>query len=252
MGNILSELVIRERDKSMEVGVREAAGLLNVSEKTIYRWIKHNKLPAFKVNEQYKFNRSEILEWATSQRVNVSAEIFSEPAGKDKVPIPGLADALRSGGIHYRIGGQDKSSVLESAINVMPLPEEVDKQFLLKVLLARESLGSTGIGNGVAIPHVRNPIVMHIPCPMITLCFLEHPVEFDALDGKPVHTLFTMVSPTISAHLNLLSKLSFALRRPAFSELIVRQGTREEILKAVGELDNAVSSKKEEVSEGDV
>jgi len=240
-----------ERDKSMDVGVRDAAGLLNVSEKTIYRWIKHNKLPAFRVNEQYRFSRSEILEWATSQRVNVSAEIFNEP-GKDKIPIPSLLDALKSGGIHYRIGGQDKSSVLKSAIDVMPLPEEVDKQFLLKVLLARESLGSTGIGNGVAIPHVRNPIVMHIPRPMITLCFLEHPVEFDALDGKPVHTLFSMVSPTISAHLNLLSKLAFALRRPVFSELIIRQGTREEILQAVGEIDNAVPINKKASDEGDV
>jgi len=93
---------------------------------------------------------------------------------------------------------------------------------------------------------------MHIPRPMITLCFLEHPVEFDALDGKPVHTLFSMVSPTISAHLNLLSKLAFALRRPVFSELIIRQGTREEILQAVGEIDNAVPINKKASDEGDV
>jgi len=233
----------------MEVGVRDAAGLLNVSEKTIYRWIKDSKLPAYKINEQYRFNRSEILEWATSQRINVSADIFAEP-GNDKSTIPGLEDALRSGGIHYRIEGADKNSVLKSAIDIMPLPEEVDKTFLLRVLLARESLGSTGMGNGVAIPHVRNPIVMHIPRPMITLCFLDTPVEFDALDGKPVHTLFTMVSPTISAHLSLLSKLAFALRRPEFSGVIVRQGSRDEILRAAHDIDNAVPQKKTEPAEG--
>jgi len=235
----------------MEIGVRDVAGLLNVSEKTIYRWVKHNKLPAFRINEQYRFNRSEILEWATSQRVNVSADIFNE-TGDAKIPIPGLEDALKAGGIHYRVSGADKSSVLKSAIDVMPLPDEVDKQFLLKVLLARESLGSTGIGNGVAIPHVRNPIVMHIPRPMITLCFLENPVDFDAIDGCPVHTLFTMVSPTISAHLSLLSKLAYALRRPAFVNVVVRRGTREEILKAVGEIDTVVPGRKEELAEGDV
>ena len=70
--------------------------------------------------------------------------------------------------------------------------------------MARESLGSTGIGDGIAIPHVRNPIVMHIPRPTITLCFLEHPIDFGALDGQPVHTLFTIVSPTVRAHLHLL------------------------------------------------
>jgi hypothetical protein len=41
--------------------------------------------------------------------------------------------------------------------------------------------------------------VMHIPRPMVTLCFLEQPVEFGAMDGQPVHTLFTIVSPTIRA-----------------------------------------------------
>lgn len=235
-------VVHAERVKVMEIGVRDTAGLLNVSEKTIYRWIKDSKLPAFKVNEQYRFNRAEILEWATSQRVNVSAEIFSEPKN-GKLPIPGLEDALRSGGIHYRIEGSDKNSVLKSAIDIMPLPEEVDKPFLLRVLLARESLGSTGFGNGIAIPHVRNPIVMHIPRPMITLCFLETPVDFDALDGKPVNTLFTMVSPTISAHLNLLSKLAFALRYPVFASVIAKQGSREEILKTAHEIDNVVPHK---------
>ena len=223
----------------MQLGVREAADLMDVSEKTIYRWIKQSKLPAFRINEQYRFNRAELLEWATSQRINVSADIFAEQ-DKSKAPIPGLTEALRAGGIHYRVGGTDKDSVLKSAIEVMPLPEEVDKAFLLRVLVARESLGSTGIGDGIAIPHVRNPIVMHIPRPMITLCFLEHAIEFGALDGKPVHTLFTMVSPTVSAHLSLLSKLAFSLRHPQFADVIARQGTREEIIEATSLIDRSV------------
>ena len=85
------------------------------------------------------------------------------------------------------------------------------------MILARESLGSTGFGGGIAIPHVRNPIVLHIPRPMITLCFLETPIEFGAIDGMPVHTLFTLVSPTVRAHLHLLSRLTYGLRLPDFS-----------------------------------
>ncbi len=214
----------------MELSVKDSARLLKVSEKTIYRWVKQGKLPTYRVNEQYRFNRAELLEWATSQRINVSVEIFSEP-DSGKSHIAGLAESLRAGGIHYRIGGADKTSVLKSIVDVMLLPEEVDRQFLLQVLLARESLGSTAVGNGIAVPHVRNPIVMHIPRPMATLCFLEHPIEFGALDGQPVHTLFTIVSPTIKAHLHLLSRLAFALRQSAFAEVIARQGSREEILR---------------------
>jgi mannitol/fructose-specific phosphotransferase system IIA component (Ntr-type) len=90
----------------------------------------------------------------------------------------------------------------------------VDREFLYKVLLARESLGSTGIGDGIAIPHVRNPIVLHLSRPIVTLCFLERPVDFGALDGQPVNTLFTLISPTVRAHLHLLSRLAFTLRDP--------------------------------------
>ena len=212
---------------------------MNVSEETLFRWIKQEKLPAFKLNEQYRFNRAELLEWATAHRINVSTDIFSKP-DKGKAPLLGLADALKAGGIHYRVGGTDKETVLKCAIDVMPLSEDVDKSFLLRVLVARESQGSTGIGDGIAIPHVRNPIVMHIPRPMVTLCFLEHAVEFGALDGKPVHTMFTMVSPTINVHLSLLSKLAFALRDPAFSGVIARQGTCEEILASASSIDNSV------------
>jgi PTS system nitrogen regulatory IIA component len=222
----------------MELSVQDSARLLSVSEKTIYRWVKQGKLPAYRVNEQYRFNRAELLEWATSQRVNVSAEIFNEP--HSGFAPAGLVDSLRAGGIHYRVGGKDKSEVLRSAVDLMPLPDKVDRQFLLQVLLARESLGSTAIGNGIALPHVRNPVVMHVGRPMVTLCFLEKPIEFGALDGQPVHTLFTMLSPTVRAHLHMLACLSFALQQPAFSEVIVREGSREEIFAACESVDQSI------------
>ena len=221
----------------MQLGVREAANILTVSEKTIYRWIKEGKLPAYRINEQYRFNRAELLEWATSNRINVSPDIFKEASGPGVTDTPTLEEALRGGGIHYRLGGKDKAAVLGSVVEQMHLPEEVNRQFLLQVLLARESLGSTGVGDGIAIPHVRNPIVMHIPRPTITLCFLESPIDFGAIDGKPVHTLFTIVSPTIRAHLHLLSRLAFVLPEKSFREILLRQGTREEILSEVHRLE---------------
>lgn len=223
---------------------------MNVSEETIYHWIEQDKLPASRINGQYRLNRAELLEWATAQRIHIPADIFGEP-DKGKTPTPGLSDALKAGGIHYHVGGADKEAALKSAIDLMPLPDDVDKTFLLHVLVARESLGSTGIGDGIAIPHVRNPIVMHIPRPMVTLCFLEQAVEFGALDGKPVHTLFTMVNPTIKAHLSLLSKLAFALSHPPFAGIIARRGTREEILEGAALIDSRVPRRNGVSTEGE-
>jgi PTS system nitrogen regulatory IIA component len=223
----------------MEITVRDAAHLLNVSEKSIYRWIKQGKLPAFKISEQYRFNRTELLEWATAEKLNVSPDIFREPDGTSD-EMPTIEEALQTGGVYYRIEGSDKESVLRMVVEHMRLPDEVDREFLLQVLLAREELGSTSIGDGIAIPHVRNPVVLHVPRPSMTLCFLETPIEFGAIDGKPVHALFTLVSPTIRGHLHLLSRLSFTLRNDRFVEIIRRQAIREDILNEVRRIENGL------------
>ncbi len=223
----------------MQLGVREAAAILNVSEKTIYRWIRDGKLPAYRVNEQYRLNRAELLEWATAQKVQVSPEIFAEPEGGG-TPMPSLNEAIRTGGIYYRVAGTDRASMLGAVVELMRLPDEVDRKFLLEVLLARESLGSTGIGGGIAIPHVRNPIVLHIPQPMICLCFLEHAIDFAAIDGKPVHTVFTLVSPTVRAHLHMLSRLGYILREPRTAALLAAQASRDQILAAIEQAEAAL------------
>lgn len=215
----------------MQIDVKEAARLLTISEKTVYRWIRQGILPAYRINDQYRFNRAELLEWATARRINVSPDIF-KAVETDAAPLPSLEEAIRDGGIHYRVAGESREQVLASVVGLMQLPTEVDRGFLLSVLLARESLGSTGIGDGIAIPHVRNPIVLHIPRPAITLCFLETPIDFGAIDGKPVRTLFTLVSPTVRAHLHLLSRLTWALRQPEFRAPIAEAAARDRILAA--------------------
>lgn len=212
----------------MQLVVRDVARLFNVSEKTVYRWIDQGILPAYRINDQYRFNRAELLEWATSRRMNVSPEIFAEPESS-ATPLPGLVDALQAGGVFYRIGGTNKETVLRAVVETLRLPEEVDRDFLLRVLLAREALESTGIGDGIAIPHVRNPVVLHVSRPMVTLCFLEQAVDFGALDGKPVNIVFSLISPTVRAHLRLLSRLSFALQDSGFKAVIAQQGSRDEI-----------------------
>ncbi|MBI5866626.1 MAG: PTS sugar transporter subunit IIA [Planctomycetes bacterium] len=212
----------------MRLTVRDASKLLQVSEKTVYRWINQHMVPAYLINGQYRFNRAELLEWATSRRIQVSVDILAEPEGGE-VPCPGVAEALEAGGVFYRVDGHDRESALRAVVQFMRLPDEVDRDFLLRVLVAREALGSTGIGAGIAIPHVRNPIVLHVPRPSITLCFLEQAIEFGALDGEPVRALFTVISPTIRAHLYMISRLAFALRDADFKGAILREASRDEI-----------------------
>ncbi|RUL85818.1 PTS sugar transporter subunit IIA [Tautonia sociabilis] len=224
----------------MNLSVRETARLLSVSEKTIYRWIKQQSIPAYRVQEQYRFNRAEILEWATSRRLSVSSELLSEPEALGQ-PVPSLVEALEAGGVHYRISGTDKESVLRELVQLLRLPGEVDREFLLRVLLAREAMASTAVGEGIAIPHVRNPVVLHIDRPTIALGFLERPIDYGALDGHPVSILFAIISPTTRAHLHLLSTLTFVLRDAQVRRSLSTQAPRQVILAQVREAEGRLA-----------
>lgn len=210
----------------MELNVRDAARLLGSSEKQVYRWIDEGEIPFYKINDQPRFNRAELLEWATARRMPVSVEVFHD-GGEDG---PGLVEALNAGGVHADVQGTDRESVLRAVVGLLRLPASIDREFLVQVLLAREAMGSTGIGEGIAIPHVRNPVVLNGVRPSITVCYLANPVQFDAVDGQPVHTIFSMISPTIRGHLRLLARLSWALHAPGFKAAVLRRATEAEIL----------------------
>jgi len=216
----------------MDLSVHDVTRLLNVSEKTIYRWISQGSLPTYRINHQYRFNRAELLQWALNQKVSLSPEVLREDAGESG-PLPSLSEAIESGGIHYRVAGKDKAGILRAVVDLLRLPEDPDRAFLHQVLLAREAMGSTGVGDGVAIPHARNPIILNVRHPVVMLCFLEAPVDFGAVDGQPVRTLFTLITPTVRSHLHLLSRLAFMLRDAQFKELLDRPALRDELLEAL-------------------
>jgi len=211
----------------MKLSVKDAAALMGVAPKTIYRWIQDSGLPAYRIEGQYRLNRTLLLEWARAKRINVAVPLFDEPSSG---PMPALVDALRDGGIFYRVEGNDVPSVLRSVVGLLRLPEIVDREFVLQALMARERLQSTGIGDGFAIPHVRNPVVLEVDKPTVALCFLECAIDFGALDGQPVQTLFTLACPNVRMHLHLLSRLSFCLQDPGFKALLKRQASRDEIM----------------------
>jgi PTS system nitrogen regulatory IIA component len=216
----------------MQLSIRDVTRLLDAAESTVLRWIKQRGLPAHQVGGQYRVNRAELLEWATANNVRVSLELFDNLEAEAET-VPSLAEALERGGIHYQLRDTGKDQALRALVQVLPLPDGVDRELLLRLFLAREASASTAIGDGIALPHVRNPIVLHVTRPAVTLAFLSQPVDFGALDGQPVHVLFSIVSPTTRSHLQLLSRLSFALHDAQLRETVARQAPPEEIMREV-------------------
>lgn len=192
----------------MQLTLREVAELLELTEDDIIDLMRRDGLPVSRVSEHYRVDHAVLLEWATARGRTLPEHLFPAPVATH----PALADCLRAGGIHRDLCGSDRASVLRAVTEVLTLPPDVDRAYLLSMLLAREELASTGIGDGIAIPHVRGPLILPVASPLVALCRLQQPVEFGAVDGKPVHTLFTLICPTVRVHLHLLSRLAYVLK----------------------------------------
>ena len=217
----------------MALTVRDAARLLSTDEDQIHRWIEAGEIPFSRAHDQLRLNRSELLEWATANRVPLSIEAFRDQGGH----TPGLGDALRAGGIHHGVQGADRDGVLRAVVDAMPLPDPADRDLVLQILGARERLGSSAIGEGIAIPHVRHPLVFRSGGPVVTLSFLATPLEFGAPDGQPVFALFTMISPTIRMHLQLLARLAATLHDGGFKAAIAARAPAREIMREVDRIE---------------
>ena len=216
-----------ENDWDMNVSLREAARMLQVSEKTLYRWIHKGVLHAYRLHDEYRFNRVELEEWAATHRRPLR---FSPETPRAQNVPPNLGEAIVRGGVYHRVGGRNRDQVFESLVTLPGIPRHVDTTLLLEMLRTREQLASTAVGGGIAVPHPRNPLVLGVDEPTVLLCFLEHLVDFSALDGKRVHTLFLLLSPTVEAHLQTLSRIGFMLHDTAFRKLLEKQAPRESIL----------------------
>ena len=213
----------------MQISVRDLMRIFQAGEKTIYGWIAKKQMPCVKVNEQYRFNYVELLEWALENRIALTPDILALGEHKPNRACI-LADTLKAGGVYYDVQGRTREEVLKNVIELLPLPVEMDKKSLLEMFLARESMESTAIGNGIALPHLRNPVVLNVDEPLVSLCFLKNAVDFNASDRKPVSILFALVSPSTKIHLLMLSRLSFCLQDSGFQKYLRMKASKEQMV----------------------
>lgn len=212
----------------MKLTIRELAKVFDATEEALERWIRKDGLPHQLVHGQYHFHRAEIVEWANQRGVRIVGDppVSLEPGRS----TPSFAAALAVGGVHHDLDAVDRESLLRAMVERTPVADEADRELLFEVLLAREKSGSTGVGDGIAIPHVRSPVVLAVDRPSVTLGFLRQPVELAAIDGKPVHTVFMIVAPTIRIHLSLLARLAAALHDEPFRSAVIARATMESLL----------------------
>jgi PTS system nitrogen regulatory IIA component len=148
-----------------------------------------------------------------------------------------LAELIERGGVHYNIPGNSPEEALTALIGSLKNPVSISAEELLRACLEREALMPTSAGNGIALPHPRHPMAAERGSQFTALGFLEHPVNWNAPDGKPVDTLLFIVSASARLHLRTLSKLGFFCQDDAFLRLLKNRSSQETIIKYIKEIE---------------
>jgi len=216
----------------MELAVKDIVRIFAVPENTVNDWIEKKGMPCIRTNEQYRFNYIALLDWALEKNIRLTPEVLAL-GDREKQHEETVYQAIKAGGIYYDVPGNDREEVLKAIVDVLPLPPKLNKASLWQMLVAREKVTSTAVGNGIAIPHVRNPVVLSVDRPSITLCFLKDAVDFKAPDHKPVYVVFVLLTPSVKKHLAILSRLAFCLQNPRLQQCLQEKASSEKILAEV-------------------
>jgi PTS system nitrogen regulatory IIA component len=149
-----------------------------------------------------------------------------------------LENILTPGRSLVSVPGGSKKRVLEQIASLVAseLPE-LDEQDIFESLIAREKLGSTGFGNGIAIPHCRLP---GCHAPLSAVLRLDSAVDFDAIDGAPVDLLFVLLVPEAATdeHLELLRQIASMLDRSEVRERLRQAQSSEALYQVVVDAQN--------------
>jgi len=151
-----------------------------------------------------------------------------------------FADFVNSEAIQADLSATDKEGVIREMVQALLDAGGIKKdefESIVKAILKREELGSTGIGRGVAVPHTKHPSVDQL---VGTVAVSREGVDFDSLDGEQVYLFFLLISPPDRPgdHLRALENISRQLRDDTFCRFLKQSKTAEDIRQLLDEADN--------------
>ena len=149
-----------------------------------------------------------------------------------------LAELVKRGGVSHDVSGNSPHEILSNIIGNLPSFPPQKKEALLRAVMEREALITTGIGRGIALPHPRTPLLEEGEDPFVAVVFPQRPLDWNTLDGSKVHTIFLIVSKSAKQHLGALARINFLCQQEKFFNLIAAQAPGEEIIAAIQEAES--------------
>lgn len=192
----------------MDLKLRDVAELLHVSETTVRRWIAEERIPYYRLSQEFRFSRHEIENWVLSCREGKGVSSFTNKENESLgTQHFGLYRAIHKGSVYKDIPGSSKEEVIRNAVELIAGDIGLDAEVITELLLDREKLMPTALSNGVAVPHTRD-FLLPESFDVVAVVFPKKPIEYGSLDGQKVDVLFFLFACDDKRHLHLLAKLA--------------------------------------------
>lgn len=216
----------------MDLSRQDVARLLNISEATLERWVSEGSVPFYEMGGELRFDRHEIEDWVMKSQADRNIPLPDGARSIGGTLQYSLYRSIHRGGVLYNIPGVDKSEVIRRTVSGIATPLNLDAEVLTELLLDREKLQPTSLNHGIGIPHTRDFLIPS-PYDVVTVVFPEEPLEYGALDGEPVHTLFFLLACDDKRHLHLLAKIAHFSSNSQNRELLRTKPSRSELFEAI-------------------
>ena len=141
-----------------------------------------------------------------------------------------VGSLMEKGDVYYNIQGRSAEEAISSFAKVLRLPKSVDRAALKTALVEREGLGTTAIGEGFAIPHSRKQEAASEESAIMAIGYLDTPLDWGAPDGKPVTTLFLILSAGVQHHLSALSGIACLAGKKEFRSFMAKRPSKKELV----------------------
>lgn len=227
----------------MDLTVKDVAELLNVSQAKIEEWIANASIPCYRIENKYRFSRIEIEDWVLSRQTGDSP--FNQSNDKEGSGSYGnqqfsLYRALHKGGVLHQVPGETKEEVIRNVMETVAQDLNLDAEVLSEMLLDREALQPTALGNGIGLPHTRDSFVNSLHDRVI-IAFPLKPIEdYGALDGIPVTTLFFLFACDDKRHLHLLAKIAHLSNQEKTLEFLLSKPNKTKLLEYIKEWESTI------------
>ena len=191
----------------------------------LQRWVRQGLIRSVD-RDGHDFDRDELARWARDRGMRSDPDPVLQPGKKEAA----LVGAIERGAVATGVKATSARNAIQVAIESLSQLSPRLRARLFDEVLERERMASTALGEGIAVPHPREPLGDALEQPLISLVLVDVPSDWAAVDGELVHTVALLASPTASVHLEILSQIGRAVRfaevgrllrsGPAKSELV--------------------------------